>query len=168
MAPVHARALNPELARNTTGSRGNRRRAATCAAHGGRVSNDAYDLATADGAEPCCTEVERDRRRFFHLVSNARTALADDHEEEVRRIACRALNTHERGDFADNFATDRAGAAQFQSIKPTRRSLKLEMRRGLASSRTMIPRGLRVVPHSSETSGTLPQCMSHISIVWNG
>ena len=122
---------NHELREHPTGSRGNRDAGDMRGAWWG-VSNDAYDLATVMAPRLLYSRLDDLGVDFSILYPTLGLALPTIHDGEVRRIACRALNTM-NAKFAGSFATGSRRPQQSRCIRPMRRSPNWSTRRGLDS-----------------------------------
>ncbi|MGA6974337.1 MAG: amidohydrolase family protein [Candidatus Binatus sp.] len=97
---------NRELRDHPTGSRGNRDAGDMRGAWWG-VSNDAYDLATVMAPRLLYSRLDDLGVDFSILYPTLGLALPTIHDDEVRRLACRALNTMNAeicGQFRDRIA----------------------------------------------------------------
>ena len=136
---------NRELREHPTGSRGNRDAGDMRGAWWG-VSNDAYDLATVMAPRLLYSRLNELGVDFSILYPTLGLALPTIHDAEVRRIACRALNTMNAeicGQFRDRIAP----AAAIPMHTPDEAVAELEYAARLGLKVAMIPPGVaRPIP----------------------
>ena len=136
---------NRELREHPTGSRGNRDTGDMRGAWWG-VVNDAYDLATVMAPRLLYSRLNDLGVDFSILYPTLGLALPTIHDDEVRRIACRALNTMNAeicGQFRDRIAP----AAAIPMHTPDEAVAELEYAARLGLKVAMIPPGVaRPIP----------------------
>jgi predicted TIM-barrel fold metal-dependent hydrolase len=134
-----------ELIEHPTGSRGNRDTGDMRGAWWG-VGNDAYDLATVMAPRLLHQRLEEIGIDFAIMYPTLGLALPTIHDPDVRRAACRALNTmnaHICGQFRDRIAP----AAAIPMHTPDEAISELEQAARLGLKVAMIPPGVaRPIP----------------------
>ena len=136
---------NRELREHPTGSRGNRESGDMRGAWWG-VVNDAYDLATAMAPRLLYSRMDELGVDFSILYPTLGLALPTIHDSDVRRAACRALNTMNAeicGELRDRIAP----AAAIPMHTPTEAIAELEHAAEMGLKVAMIPPGVaRPIP----------------------
>jgi predicted TIM-barrel fold metal-dependent hydrolase len=134
-----------ELREHPTGSRGNRERGDMRGAWWG-VSNDAYDLATVMAPRLLHQRLEEIGIDFAVLYPTLGLALPTIHDDDVRRGACRALNTM-NAEICGQYRDRLAPAAAVPMHTPAEAIAELEYAAGLGLKVAMIPPGVaRPIP----------------------
>ena len=134
-----------ELRVHPTGSRGNRETGDMRGAWWG-VSNDAYDLATVMAPRLLYSRLNDLGVDFSILYPTLGLALPTIHDDEVRRIACRALNTM-NADICGQFRDRIAPAAAIPMHTPAEAIEELEFAHAHGLKVAMIPPGVaRPIP----------------------
>ena len=136
---------NRELHEHPTGSRGNRDTGDMRGAWWG-VSNSAYDLATVMAPRLLHSRMDDLGIDFAILYPTLGLALPTIHNTDVRRAACRALNTM-NAEICSQYRDRLAPAAAIPMHTPDEAVAELEYAAGLGLKVAMIPPGVaRPIP----------------------
>lgn len=134
-----------ELTQHPTGSRGNRGTGDMRGAWWG-VGNDAYDLATVMAPKLLHRRLEEIGIDFAILYPTLGLALPTIHDTDIRRVACRAINTM-NADVCGQFRDRLAPAAVIPMHVPAEAIAELEFVASRGFKVAMIPPGVaRPIP----------------------